>query len=104
MIKHLIQWYNFQCHLRHCMMRTFRSCNNYHIYIYILSSFEFCFLREQIRSSDTSTGESGSEVEDITSPKASGNCINPILTPVQEEVSDHDIDLQVAGKQNCCNE
>ncbi|KAK4274792.1 hypothetical protein QN277_017967 [Acacia crassicarpa] len=38
-----------------------------------------------IRSSDTSTGESGSEVEDITSPKASGNYINPRLTPVREE-------------------
>ncbi|KAK7321772.1 hypothetical protein VNO77_32699 [Canavalia gladiata] len=38
-----------------------------------------------IRSSDTSTAESGSEVEDITSPKASGNYINPRLTPVHEE-------------------
>ncbi|KAJ1378880.1 CRAL/TRIO, N-terminal domain [Sesbania bispinosa] len=38
-----------------------------------------------IRSSDTSAGESGSEVEDITSPKASGNCINPMLAPVPEE-------------------
>ncbi|XP_027357096.1 phosphatidylinositol/phosphatidylcholine transfer protein SFH8-like isoform X2 [Abrus precatorius] len=39
-----------------------------------------------IRGSDTSAGESGSEVEDIVSPKASGNCISPMLTPVQEEV------------------
>ncbi|KAF1887075.1 hypothetical protein Lal_00046313 [Lupinus albus] len=38
-----------------------------------------------IRSSDTSTAESGSEVEDITSPKANGNYINPRLTPVHEE-------------------
>ncbi|KAI4336856.1 hypothetical protein L6164_015333 [Bauhinia variegata] len=38
-----------------------------------------------IRSSDTSTAESGSEVEDIASPKASGNYINPRLTPVHEE-------------------
>ncbi|CAJ1972471.1 unnamed protein product [Sphenostylis stenocarpa] len=38
-----------------------------------------------IRSSDTSTAESGSEVEDITSPKASGNYTNPRLTPVHEE-------------------
>ncbi|CAL0322382.1 unnamed protein product [Lupinus luteus] len=36
-------------------------------------------------SSDTSTAESGSEVEDITSPKANGNYINPRLTPVHEE-------------------
>ncbi|CAJ1973283.1 unnamed protein product [Sphenostylis stenocarpa] len=35
--------------------------------------------------SDTSTGESGSEVEDVTSPKACGNCISPMLTPVLEE-------------------
>ena len=34
---------------------------------------------QPIRSSDTSTAESGSEVEDITSPKASGNyAINEI--------------------------
>ncbi|KAJ1408038.1 CRAL/TRIO, N-terminal domain [Sesbania bispinosa] len=38
-----------------------------------------------IRSSDTSTAESGSEVEDITSPKANGNYTNPRLTPVHEE-------------------
>ncbi|KAL2654780.1 hypothetical protein GLYMA_04G029900v4 [Glycine max] len=38
-----------------------------------------------IRGSDTSTGESGSEVEDIASPKACGNCISPMLTPVLEE-------------------
>ncbi|KAL2318783.1 hypothetical protein Fmac_032659 [Flemingia macrophylla] len=38
-----------------------------------------------IRSSDTSTAESGSEVEDITSPKAGGNYTNPRLTPVHEE-------------------
>ncbi|KAK7291207.1 hypothetical protein RIF29_06162 [Crotalaria pallida] len=38
-----------------------------------------------IRSSDTSTAESGSEVEDIASPKANGNYINPRLTPVHEE-------------------
>lgn len=47
-------------------------------------------LIKQIRGgSDTSTGESGSEVEDIASPKACGNCISPMLTPVYEEVSDH---------------
>ncbi|WJX35964.1 proteasome endopeptidase complex [Trifolium repens] len=38
-----------------------------------------------IRSGYTSTGESGSEAEDITSPKACGNSMNPILTPVREE-------------------
>jgi hypothetical protein len=54
----------------------------------------------QIRSSDTSTGESGSEVEDITSPKASGNYTNPRLTPVHEEVSGHKIDIVVANGRN----
>ncbi|TKY75176.1 Phosphatidylinositol/phosphatidylcholine transfer protein SFH8 [Spatholobus suberectus] len=38
-----------------------------------------------IRGSDASTGESGSEVEDMASPKASGNCISPMLTLVLEE-------------------
>ena len=48
-------------------------------------------MRKQIRGgSDTSTGESGSEVEDIASPKPCGNCISPMLAPVYEEVSDHD--------------
>lgn len=37
------------------------------------------------KSGYTSTGESVSEVEDITSPKACGNSMNPILTHVQEE-------------------
>ncbi|GAU34950.1 hypothetical protein TSUD_312810, partial [Trifolium subterraneum] len=36
-----------------------------------------------IRSGYTSTGESGSEAEDITSPKACGNSMNPILTPTR---------------------
>ncbi|XP_008795965.2 phosphatidylinositol/phosphatidylcholine transfer protein SFH8-like [Phoenix dactylifera] len=38
------------------------------------------------KGSDTSTAESGSEVEDVTSPKASRNYIeHPQLTPVREE-------------------
>ena len=60
---------------------------------------DFGFLRKQIRGSDTSTGESGSEVEDIASPKACGNCISSMLTPVLEEVSDHDIDPEVSTKK-----
>nr|XP_019710709.1 phosphatidylinositol/phosphatidylcholine transfer protein SFH6 isoform X2 [Elaeis guineensis] len=39
-----------------------------------------------IKGSDTSTAESGSEVEDVTSPKASRSYIaHPQLTPVREE-------------------
>lgn len=38
-----------------------------------------------IRSSDTSTAESGSEVEEIASPKATRSYIQPKLTPVCEE-------------------
>lgn len=59
-------------------MKPFRFCNSDKLLVWIW---------EQMRSSDTSTAESGSEVEDITSPKASGNYTNPRLTPVHEEVS-----------------
>lgn len=41
----------------------------------------------QIRYSDTSTADSGSEVEEITSPKATRIYLQPRLTPVREEVS-----------------
>lgn len=41
----------------------------------------------QVRSSDTSTAESGSEVEEMASPKSSRSFLQPRLTPVCEEVS-----------------
>ncbi|KAE8659897.1 Phosphatidylinositol/phosphatidylcholine transfer protein SFH6 [Hibiscus syriacus] len=38
-----------------------------------------------MKSSDTSAAESGSEVEDITSPKKTRSYLHPILAPVSEE-------------------
>lgn len=49
--------------------------------------FFLSFLLSQIKTSDTSTAESGSEVEDAASPKPTGSYLIPRLTPVSEEVS-----------------
>ncbi|CBI19741.3 hypothetical protein VitviT2T_027763 [Vitis vinifera] len=46
-----------------------------------------------IKSSDTSTAESGSEVEEFTSPEVTRGYLHPRLTPVREEV-------RMAGKVN----
>lgn len=45
------------------------------------------FWAQVMRSSDTSTAESGSEVEEIGSPKVTKSLSLPTLTPVTEEVS-----------------
>nr|KJB58223.1 hypothetical protein B456_009G199800 [Gossypium raimondii] len=47
-----------------------------------------------IKSSDTSTAESGSEVEELASPKKTRSYLHPILAPVSEEA-------RMAGKVIC---
>lgn len=54
---------------------------------FLFSDASFIMLGTQIRSSDASTAESGSEMEEITSPKPSRSYSQPMLTPVLEEVS-----------------
>ncbi len=63
-------------------------CSNYSIEIYC-----YVVVPMQRKGSDGSA-ESGSEVEDGTSPMASRNLItNPLLTPVHEEASCHAVSL-----------
>lgn len=51
----------------------------------------------QVRSSDTSTAESGSEVEEMASPKVNKSSVQPRLTPVCEEASVHNLSPSVCA-------
>lgn len=86
---HVLQWcghwaiFSLSLHviwLRSCNCRISLSC-------YLMWYWLFTIFWIQIRSGDTSAAESGSEVEEIASPKPTRSYLHPRLTPVCEEVS-----------------
>lgn len=83
MISLVFQWYGRQNH------HTVWDLNFLHVFsleLTMLFSKASFMLLNQVRSSDTSTAESGSEVEEMASPKSSRTYLQSRLTPVCEEV------------------
>lgn len=86
LISHVLQMYGPLYNPTMSMMTAELSMQSFVQVYSFFSDALFVFLI-QIRSSDTSTAESGSEVEEMASPKTTRSYLQPKLTPVCEEVS-----------------
>ena len=88
----------------HSLLLLFpRLLSVWEIHHFAVIRINICFNMElQMRGSDTSTAESGSEADDSTSPKALRSYIShPKLTPVREEVSIWSFPVLCVCHQSC---